>query len=88
MILYNYFMPVQATVKTITQGAVNDLIHYYWRPQGRGLQWIGSFTALRVIEMIFTYTRHEIDVLLPNQCKSTFTLCQEALHLRFMSPSV
>ena len=33
-IVYNYFMPLRETIKTIARGAVNDPIHYRSRPSG------------------------------------------------------
>ena len=38
--------------------------------------------ATRAMEFTVASIRHEIVILLPSQCKSKFTVCQEALHLR------
>ena len=62
-------------------------MHYLPRPQGLGQWCIGSSTAPSVIELTVASIRHEIVVLLPNQCKSKFTLCQVTLHLCLTSPS-
>ena len=71
-------MPLRATVKTITQGAVGDTMHYCPRA---------------IVDRVVDNTKGDrstaslMVVLLPNQCKNNFILCQEALHLCLTSPS-
>ena len=73
MLEYIYFMPLRAIVKTVARGAVDDLIHYRPRPQGRG-RCIRSSTTPRAIELTVVYIRHEIVVLLSNQCERVSAL--------------
>ena len=70
-------MPLRATVKSIAKGVVDNPMQYSPRPRGLRPLWIGSSTALRKTELTVASIRHDIVVLLPNQCKNKFTLCQE-----------
>ena len=69
VIVYNYFMPLWATVKSIAPDAVDDPTHYHTRPS----------TASRGEKFDCVRRRHVIVVLLPNQSKNMYQLCKKGL---------
>ena len=73
--VYNFFMPLPATVKTIARGVVDDPVHKAARPRAI-VHRVNHNTKGDSFDSCLM--RHEVILLLSNQSKSNLTLCLAA----------